>query len=217
MDEIVQVALGLVGQEGAAGLSLGEVARRMEMRTPSLYGYFPSKNALYDAIFARGWTELLATVEPLSHELDRATDLEASLESIATTFVRWAVEHPGYSQLMFWRPVPGYRPSADAYAPAVEVLAAAHDAFGRLQQRGLIRADADLDEAVHTWTVLMSGIVTQHATNEPDATFEDGTFPGLVPVMAQMVAARYCSDGFSGSSLQHPGAVPTALSNRSLR
>jgi AcrR family transcriptional regulator len=40
IEEIVDVALELIAREGAAGLSLGEVARRMGMRTPSLYGYF---------------------------------------------------------------------------------------------------------------------------------------------------------------------------------
>ena len=35
--EIVEVAVELMGEHGAAGLSLGDVARRMGMRTPSLY------------------------------------------------------------------------------------------------------------------------------------------------------------------------------------
>ena len=48
--EIVDVAVELMGEHGAAGLSLGDVARRMQIRTPSLYGYFDSKNAFYDAV-----------------------------------------------------------------------------------------------------------------------------------------------------------------------
>ena len=56
--EIVDVAVELMGEHGAAGLSLGDVARRMGIRTPSLYGYFDSKNALYDAVFERGWRQL---------------------------------------------------------------------------------------------------------------------------------------------------------------
>ena len=35
--------------------------------------------------------------------------------------MRWAVEHPAYAPLMFWRPVPGFDPSERAYAPAVEL------------------------------------------------------------------------------------------------
>jgi AcrR family transcriptional regulator len=194
IEEIVDVALELIAREGAAGLSLGEVARRMGMRTPSLYGYFSAKNALYDVVFARGWTELTASLEPLTAATDRQTELEPALVALGATFVRWAGEHPGYSQLMFWRPVPGYQPSPDAYAAAVHLLARAHDVFGGFQERGLVRPDADLDEVVRTWTVLMTGIVTQHATNEPAATFDEGSFTALVPVAAQMMAARYGPD-----------------------
>src|SRR5450756_1910018 len=65
IQELVAVAVELMAEQGAAGLSLGEVARRMGMRTPSLYSYFDSKNALYDAIFERGWRELAGEVNAL--------------------------------------------------------------------------------------------------------------------------------------------------------
>ena len=45
-DEVLDVALEIMGEAGAAGLSLGEVARRMGVKPPSLYVYFPSKAAL---------------------------------------------------------------------------------------------------------------------------------------------------------------------------
>ena len=38
-------------EQGVAALSLREVARRVQMQAPSLYAYFPSKMALYDALF----------------------------------------------------------------------------------------------------------------------------------------------------------------------
>jgi len=37
-----------------AALSLREVARRVKLQVPSLYAYFPSKMALYDALFREG-------------------------------------------------------------------------------------------------------------------------------------------------------------------
>ena len=54
IDEVLDHAVAIMGEEGVAGLSLGEIARRMGIKTPSLYVYFPSKNALYDALFERG-------------------------------------------------------------------------------------------------------------------------------------------------------------------
>jgi AcrR family transcriptional regulator len=192
IEQIVDVAVQLIADEGAAGLSLGEVARRMDMRTPSLYGYFPSKNAVYDAVFARGWTELLARLAPAASALDD-TDLASCLTRLGSEFVRWAVAHVGYTQLMLWRPVPGYEPSDEAYGPAIEALTRARDVFVQLQHRGLVRPDADLDELVRLWSTITTGIVTQHIANQPGVPFDDGMFTPLVPVAATVVAARYGS------------------------
>src|SRR2546429_9902771 len=60
IDEILAVAVKVMSQDGVAGLSLSEVARRMGIQPPSLYKYFPSKLALYDELFKRGAQEVLA-------------------------------------------------------------------------------------------------------------------------------------------------------------
>src|SRR5256885_15874558 len=72
IEEVLDHAVEIMATDGVAGLSLGEIARRMGIRPPSLYVYFPSKHALYDALFARGWRELLATL--IEHEADESTD-----------------------------------------------------------------------------------------------------------------------------------------------
>src|SRR6266511_3030464 len=63
IDEILDVAIEVMAEEGVAGLSLSEVARRMGIQPPSLYKYFPSKLALYDALFQRGARENLAVFQ----------------------------------------------------------------------------------------------------------------------------------------------------------
>src|SRR5215213_8546619 len=54
MDEALDHAMDLMTTEGVGALSVSEVARRMGIRGPSLYKYFPSRHAMYDALFARG-------------------------------------------------------------------------------------------------------------------------------------------------------------------
>src|SRR5262245_28336275 len=51
---ILEAARQVMHEQGVAALSLREVARRVHMQTPSLYAYFPSKMALYDALFLMG-------------------------------------------------------------------------------------------------------------------------------------------------------------------
>ncbi len=191
IEEIIDVSIEVMTESGVGGLSLGEVARRMGMRTPSLYVYFDSKNAVYDAIFARGWRAVHETMTPAYDGVHTTDDLPLFFLDCARLFVGWMLEHPVQAQLMCWRPVPGYEPSAAAYEPAVEVLAAAQTSFEQLRDRGLFRADADVELLLRTWTVLTSGVMTQQLANAPDAPFDEGTFTATLPDLVSMFLTQY--------------------------
>src|SRR3954469_1377287 len=60
--EILDAALQVMAEEGVAGLNLTRVAARVGLRQPSLYQYFASRDAVYDALFERGMQEHLRTV-----------------------------------------------------------------------------------------------------------------------------------------------------------
>ena len=178
-------------EHGVGGLSLGEVARRMGMRTPSLYGYFAGKHAVYDAVFARGWLGVHDVMAEDYARIDAARDLPAYFLSSAGTFLRWMLAHPVHAELMSWRPVPGYQPSPEAYAPAIALLEASHAAFARLQERGLFRADVDVEWLLRTWTVLTSGVMTQQLANAPHEAFEEGRFTSTLPELVAMFLSQY--------------------------
>ena len=60
--EILDAAWALVREHGLAALSLRDLAARVGMRAPSLYQYFASKHAIYDAMFEQGTRQALAVV-----------------------------------------------------------------------------------------------------------------------------------------------------------
>jgi AcrR family transcriptional regulator len=66
---------------------MSEIARRLGMRQPSLYKYFPSLHAVYDALFARGLDRshaaVLAAAEPQPPETPR-------IRAGARAWLRWA-------------------------------------------------------------------------------------------------------------------------------
>lgn len=190
IEQIVDVAIDVMAEQGAAGLSLGEVARRVGVRPPSLYVYFASKNDVYDAVFARGWRQLNDAFRTLA-DPDEVEDLAAYLLTSAELFVRWNLEHQVQAQLMVWRPVPGYEPSPAAYAPALESLSLARTALGRLQERGLLRDDVELEHMLRAWTALTSGVLTQQLANAPQQPFEQGDFTALLPEVVSMFLAQY--------------------------
>ena len=190
IEQVLDVAVEVMADQGVAGLTLGEVARRMGIRPPSLYVYFDGKNALYDALFERGWREL-QTVLRAARDRIRSQSPDDSFRTFSDAFVRWAVEHPAYAPLMFWRPVPGFTPSQQAYGPAIEIQRMARAFLADMQRLGGLRADVDLDLAYRTWTTATSGVMTQQLANAPGEPFDTGTFTSTLPDVVAMWLAHY--------------------------
>ena len=194
IEQVLDVAVEVMAEQGVAGLTLGEVARRMGIRPPSLYVYFDGKHALYDALFERGWRLLLETVRAAEAAMtgeDPLADYRAGLD----VFVRWAVEHPAYSALMFWRPVPGFVPSERAYAPAVALDEDARVELVRLRDVGVLPADVDLDRAYRSQFALVGGVISQQLSNNPDEPFATGTWTSVLPDLVDMWLAHHTAPG----------------------
>ncbi len=193
LDEVVEHALAVMAESGAAGLSLGEVARRMGMRTPSLYVYFPSKAALYDEVFARGWRAFEEAMQEYGGALPSGTTLREWLVGAMTRSLHWASAHPAYSQLMFWRPVPRWEPSPGSYTAAVAVRSLNLRAFEDLRATGHLRADIDVEEAADIWALMVSGLISQRLSNEPGVPVASGRMASLVTPLVSSFVVHYGS------------------------
>src|SRR6266542_3568227 len=192
IEEILDIAVQIMAEQGVAGLSVGEIARRMGIRPPSVYVYFPSKRALYDALFARGARLLLAAMQEVTAALPaRPATLEEILLPGARACVRWSIEHAAYSQLLFWRPVPGFTPSPEAYQAATELVELGRGLLKALQDAGLLRAEVPLEQIERDWTILLSGVVSQQLSNAPQQAFGEGRFTAAIPELIAMFADHY--------------------------
>jgi AcrR family transcriptional regulator len=152
---IVDAAWELVHEEGLAALSLRDLARRAGISTPTVYAYFESKHAIYDAMFGRAATEF---ADWMARPLE-VTDPAAVLVAQAHRFVDFCTNDVARYQLLFQRTVPEFEPSAESYAPAVRALDTARECLainGITQSRRL-----DL------WTALLNGLVDQQVSNDP--------------------------------------------------
>ena len=76
ISSIVEAAWGLAQEHGIQLVSLRDLAKEVGMQQPSLYVYFDSKNALYDAMFADGNRQLLATLEAIDLPVDPRSALK---------------------------------------------------------------------------------------------------------------------------------------------
>jgi AcrR family transcriptional regulator len=190
IDEILDVAVELMETEGVAALSLSAVARKVGMQPPSLYQYFPSKMAIYDALFQRGAEQVLEAQRKARAEATTTDQRELGLIGI-TAFSRWCIQNQVLSQLLFWRTVPGFEPSPEAFAPAVDGLADLRSYLEQSVAAGLLHPDAASDEGMALYTAMTAGVLSQQMANEPDATYESGRFTRLMPVILDMFYERY--------------------------
>src|SRR2546429_287094 len=152
---IVASAWELARAHGIGGLSLHALAREVGMRQPSLYVYFDSKHALYDAMFADGNRQLLERLG----QVDLPGDPRAAVKAFTRAFVDFAVEDPERSTLLFQRPIPGFAPSADSYELARAVLS---------QLTELLRAAGlESPDDVDCFVAMVGGIVEAQLSNDP--------------------------------------------------
>jgi AcrR family transcriptional regulator len=153
--EIVAAAWSLAAEEGVAAISLHGLARKVGMRQPSLYSYFESKHALYDAMFADGNRRLLARLD----RLDLPDDPREAGKLYVREFVQFSLDHPEVNALLFQRTIPGFEPSAASYAYAQEVLAGS---VSLLHAAGVTDA-GDVDCIV----AMIGGLLAAQLSNDP--------------------------------------------------
>lgn len=153
--DILDAAWQLMGREGVASLNVREVARAVGIRQQSLTYYFPTKQALLDALFADGFVDLGEKFDALPDEASPVDAVVAVGEALAQYFS----VHPARYHLMFQRTVPGFRPSEESHAVALRCIRVLVD---RLGAAGV----ADPDDVALVRGV-MSGLVSEQLANEP--------------------------------------------------
>jgi AcrR family transcriptional regulator len=152
---IVASAWKLAREHGIAGVSLHALAREVGMRQPSLYEYFDSKLALYDAMFADGNRQLLKRLEALT----LPQDPRAALKKFMGAFVAFGLEDPARCELLFERHVPGFAPSSESYALAEEALLRA----AKVMNEAGVTHQGDIDCIV----AMVAGVMEAQLSNDP--------------------------------------------------
>ena len=176
--EILDAAWAEMARTGVAALSVREVARSVGIRQQSLTYYFPTKQALLDALFADGFTDLRRCFD----ELPAPIDPEQGVVDVALAFVEYLVRRPAAYHLMFQGTVPDFEPSQQSHMVALSVLQVLVE---RLAAAGVTdAADVALVRS------LMSGITAEQIANDPAGRlFLDQTERGIRGVLTIVTAS----------------------------
>ena len=98
-EEVLESALELVAEHGVTGASLRMLAKRLGMSQPSLYHYFPSKDALVSAVVEYCADKMLAAALDLPPP-QRKEDLPRF--AMRAVVDLWSTErHPRFVRFMF--------------------------------------------------------------------------------------------------------------------
>ena len=173
--EILDAAWELVRAEGLAALAMRELGARVGMRAQSLYGYFPSKHAIFDAMFAEANQIIYERMSAIPASPDPADELREH----ARQYLAFCVEDPVRYQLLYQRTIPGFEPSAESYEIAIQTLQISRD---RLRACGITSGRAQ-----DAWTAVTGGLAAQQNANEPGGT----RWVRLVDEITDMYLDRY--------------------------
>ncbi|GAA4060653.1 TetR/AcrR family transcriptional regulator [Actinomadura miaoliensis] len=171
---VIEAALRAIGESGPAGWSLRELARRAGVSHAAPAHHFGDKTGLLTAIAAEGYT-LFADA------LERAGD---DLLDLGTAYVRFAVDHRPYFEVMF-------RP--ELYRADDAELSAARARAGRILLRGARGVSSgpadDRTAALAAWSIAhgfaalwLSGILPADLGDSPESAAR--------PVLAHLSGLR---------------------------
>ncbi len=193
--EILGIAVQVMADEGVGGLTVAEVARRLGVQAPSIYKYFPSLLSVYDELFRRGQLDHL---DALRAAVASAPPGMTAVHAAAEAAGRWAAANTALAQLLFWRPVPHFTPSAEAFAPSQEMSGLFRSALASAAATGELGAGAATSAGVDLLSALVAGVMSQHMANEPGAAWGTGRFTPLLPRLVELLRCAYPPEKTAG-------------------
>jgi AcrR family transcriptional regulator len=125
------------------------------MQPPSLYSYFESKNAIYDAMYAQGAQQF---VDEHARMALSGEPLEG-LKAVVHFFVEFCAADFARYQLLFQRTIPGFEPSPESFKISEDNLA---ELGAYLASLGVTDP-----EALDLFTALGTGLADQQISNDP--------------------------------------------------
>ena len=186
---ILDTAREIMRTEGVAALSMQELARRLDMRAPSLYNYFSSKTDIYDALFRLGFRLFGEHIAETAREAHSWQDeLRLNIEAYMT----FALGNPELYQLCFERPVPGFVPSAESLQVSFGILHQSYERAARLLP--MMNTDLSPQQVADLIISIMHGMTALHIANEPNLPLGEGRFGSLIPAVVSVLDKAWAKD-----------------------
>lgn len=188
VEAIVAAARAVMQERGVAALNLNEVARRVRLRPQSMAEYFPSKSALYDALYLR------------AYELFRAGDHAAygahppGWDQIAAWFanrIDLADANPDLYHLVFDAPAPDYVAAERVLAGARDLLAGTRRMVAEAMAAGSMDPAMSVERAADLLLAFRRGLVAERLGKRQFFDPAEARFEGQAPDAIRVLRAAW--------------------------
>jgi AcrR family transcriptional regulator len=133
---IIATAWKQIGEYGAASLSLRAIARELGITAPSIYHYYPNRDALVTALIIDAYTSL-GDSQLAADQAIPAGELRTRLIATGVAYREWALAYPQRYLLIFGTPIPGYQaPMNEVIPSAARSLSALVGVIEAIRQAG---------------------------------------------------------------------------------
>ncbi|ABE64246.1 transcriptional regulator, TetR family [Nitrobacter hamburgensis X14] len=151
-EALLQAALGLIAEKGAAGFTFADAARSAGVSPAAPYRHFRDRDELLSSIAQRGFEQFEAVLTKAWD--DGRPDTVSAFERVGRAYLAFARNQPAYYSAMFESGVPiGVNPMLSAASErAFGIIRAAAERLAALTPPGVARPPA-LMMALHIWSM----------------------------------------------------------------
>ncbi|MGH2557913.1 MAG: TetR/AcrR family transcriptional regulator [Thermomicrobiales bacterium] len=118
-EDVLAAARKIVLEDGYKGLSMRALGRAVGVTAPTLYDYFPSKEAVLDSLHAEGVGLLTETFQVA---IARSEPGLARLSAIGAAYRQFALDHPDFFRLVFGQLDAGYKPGEEQVVDGARIF-----------------------------------------------------------------------------------------------
>lgn len=155
---IIDSAREIMREHGVNAFNMQSLAKTVGIQAPSLYEYFPNRNAIFDALYERGLTIFQSKV---FDGLDENTSFADAVRHIFSKERQFSTEHPDLYQIVFNNALPGYEMSMANREKVRVGLDRGVATLCHLLEEGNYDLPIATDTAALLIDVLLSGVATR--------------------------------------------------------
>ena len=190
VEAILAAARAVMKEHGAAALNLTEVARRVQLRPQSLAEYFPTKAALYDALYERAFALFQEGDERAYHDHQPGWD---QIEAWFANRLALADANPDLYHLVFDAPAPDYVPTERVVAASRDLLAGSRRMVTEASATGAMAPGMPVERATDLLLSVRRGLVAERLGKRRFVDPGAERFEGLVPDVIRLFQATWVS------------------------